>query len=71
MIAREPRGSNGFGYDPVFLFPGLRRTYAELSEEDKNRHSHRARAVALLLDGGFPSRRVSECGIGGSGSNGQ
>ncbi len=48
-ITRSPRGSNGFGYDPVFLFPELGRTYAELGEEEKNRVSHRARAVQALL----------------------
>jgi XTP/dITP diphosphohydrolase len=49
-IAREPRGSNGFGYDPVFLFPELGRTYAELTDAQKNRHSHRASAVRSLLE---------------------
>lgn len=49
-IAHEPRGSNGFGYDPVFLLPKLGRTYGELSEEEKNRCSHRCRAVQLLLE---------------------
>jgi len=50
VIADTPRGTHGFGYDPVFLFPELGKTYAELSEEEKNRVSHRARAVASLLD---------------------
>jgi XTP/dITP diphosphohydrolase len=49
IIADEPRGSNGFGYDPIFLFPELRKTYAELSESEKNQYSHRAHAVASLL----------------------
>jgi XTP/dITP diphosphohydrolase len=48
-IISEPRGSNGFGYDPVFLFPKLGKTFAELSESEKNQHSHRSRAVASLL----------------------
>ena len=48
LIAAEPRGSNGFGYDPVFLDPVLGRTAAELSPVEKNRVSHRARACALL-----------------------
>ncbi len=48
-IAREPRGTNGFGYDPVFFFPALGRTYAELSQAEKNLYSHRSRAVASLL----------------------
>jgi len=50
-IAREPRGSHGFGYDPIFFIPELGRTYAELDEEEKNRCSHRAHAVAALLAG--------------------
>lgn len=49
VIAQEPRGCNGFGYDPVFFFPELGRTYAELTESEKNLHSHRARAVQSLL----------------------
>ena len=50
IITMESRGTNGFGYDPVFLFPELNKTFAELSEFEKNLHSHRARAVASLLD---------------------
>jgi non-canonical purine NTP pyrophosphatase (RdgB/HAM1 family) len=49
VIANEPRGNNGFGYDPVFYFPALGKTYAELTEMEKNTHSHRARAVAALV----------------------
>jgi XTP/dITP diphosphohydrolase len=49
IIAPEPQGTNGFGYDPVFYFPELKKTYAELTGEEKNRHSHRAHAVASLL----------------------
>jgi XTP/dITP diphosphohydrolase len=45
----EPRGARGFGYDPIFLFPELGRTYAELTETEKNQHSHRAHAVRQLL----------------------
>jgi XTP/dITP diphosphohydrolase len=44
----EPRGSNGFGYDPVFLSTDLGITFAEASEEAKARVSHRARAIARL-----------------------
>ena len=50
VIAGEPRGSNGFGYDPIFFFPELSRTYAELSEPEKNLYSHRARAVRSFLE---------------------
>jgi XTP/dITP diphosphohydrolase len=44
----EERGENGFGYDPLFLVLGFDRTMAELSPEEKNRISHRARAVRAL-----------------------
>jgi XTP/dITP diphosphohydrolase len=44
-IVPEERGTGGFGYDPIFLLPELGLTMAELSEETKNRLSHRARAV--------------------------
>jgi XTP/dITP diphosphohydrolase len=44
-IIPEERGQNGFGYDPIFLFPELGRTMAELSMDEKNQISHRARAV--------------------------
>jgi len=45
-IAEAPRGKGGFGYDPVFFYPPLGRTLAELTEEEKARVSHRAHAVA-------------------------
>jgi XTP/dITP diphosphohydrolase len=44
-IIPEERGTGGFGYDPIFLLPELRRTMAELGMDEKNRLSHRARAV--------------------------
>jgi XTP/dITP diphosphohydrolase len=47
-IAREPRGGGGFGYDPLFLVDGFGRTMAELTDDEKNRVSHRAAAVAAL-----------------------
>jgi len=50
IITREPRGEHGFGYDPIFLFPALGKTFAELNELEKNRYSHRARAVAAMLE---------------------
>jgi XTP/dITP diphosphohydrolase len=46
IITYAPRGTNGFGYDPVFYFPKLGKTMAELPFEIKNRISHRARAAA-------------------------
>ena len=48
-IARSPRGSNGFGYDPLFLLPERGLTAAELPTEQKNRISHRGLAAARLL----------------------
>ena len=48
-IARVPRGGGGFGYDPLFLIPGLGRTSAELNAAEKNRISHRGRALAALV----------------------
>ena len=48
-IIPEERGSNGFGYDPIFLLPELGKTMAELSMAQKNRLSHRARAIQASL----------------------
>jgi XTP/dITP diphosphohydrolase len=45
VISTEPRGSAGFGYDPIFLVPEYGKTFAELGEEVKNRISHRAKAL--------------------------
>ena len=47
-IAEEPRGTEGFGYDPVFIPDGQEQTVAELGDEWKSRNSHRARAAAAL-----------------------
>jgi XTP/dITP diphosphohydrolase len=47
-VTRAPRGSGGFGYDPLFVVAGTDRTMAELAEHEKNRLSHRARAFAAL-----------------------
>jgi len=48
LIIDSFRGENGFGYDPLFLVPDLGKTFAELSQEEKNRISHRARAMEKL-----------------------
>jgi XTP/dITP diphosphohydrolase len=48
-IAKQPRGTSGFGYDPIFLFEELGRTYAELTSDQKNVYSHRGRAFRRLL----------------------
>jgi XTP/dITP diphosphohydrolase len=47
-ITRTPRGSGGFGYDPLFVVAGTEKTMAELGEDEKNRISHRGRAFAGL-----------------------
>jgi XTP/dITP diphosphohydrolase len=48
VIAEAPRGTNGFGYDPVFVPAGETRTYAELTDAEKNAISHRGRAARAL-----------------------
>ena len=48
VISNEPAGSRGFGYDPLFYYPPLKKTFAELSKEEKNRVSHRGKAMAEL-----------------------
>jgi XTP/dITP diphosphohydrolase len=52
-IAEEPRGSEGFGYDPVFVPSGEEQTVAELGNEWKSRNSHRARAAQALSGKAF------------------
>jgi len=49
VITEEPRGTGGFGYDPIFLFEELGRTYAELTAEQKNVYSHRGKSFRKLL----------------------
>ncbi|MBW2466785.1 MAG: XTP/dITP diphosphatase [Deltaproteobacteria bacterium] len=49
QITREPKGDAGFGYDPVFFFPEYNRTFAELSSEEKNRVSHRGKALGEVV----------------------
>jgi XTP/dITP diphosphohydrolase len=48
VIIPEERGTGGFGYDPIFLLPELGRTMAELSMQEKNQLSHRARAMQAI-----------------------
>lgn len=49
-IGFEPKGANGFGYDPIFVVENTDLTMAELSEEEKNTISHRARALKTVID---------------------
>jgi XTP/dITP diphosphohydrolase len=49
FITQEERGERGFGYDPIFLYPPAGLTFAEMSEDRKNRCSHRRRAAEHLL----------------------
>jgi XTP/dITP diphosphohydrolase len=50
ILLDRPRGRDGFGYDPIFFFPSLGKTYAEISREEKNQHSHRGKAFRKTLD---------------------
>jgi len=50
IILDEPRGGNGFGYDPLFYFPRISKTFAELSAEEKSHYSHRGAAFQKLLE---------------------
>ena len=48
-ILNAPSGGGGFGYDPIFYFPALKKTFAEISAEEKNQFSHRGKAFRRLL----------------------
>jgi XTP/dITP diphosphohydrolase len=50
IILDAPRGTNGFGYDPLFYFPQIHKTFAELTAEEKSQHSHRGMAFRHLLE---------------------
>ncbi len=50
LITTEPAGSNGFGYDPVFYYPPLKKTFAELTMQEKSHVSHRGKALRELRD---------------------
>ena len=57
-IVAAPRGKGGFGYDPVFLYPPLGKTFAEISAEEKDRVSHRGEALRAL------AAHIKEHGLG-------
>lgn len=48
-VIKEIRGSSGFGYDPIFYYPELNRTFGEISSEEKDRVSHRGKALRKLF----------------------
>ena len=50
-LAQEPRGTHGFGYDPIFYYPPLGKTFAQMTVEEKNQISHRALALERLSVG--------------------
>jgi XTP/dITP diphosphohydrolase len=49
VIIEAPRGTNGFGYDPLFYFPEIGKTFAELTAEEKSKYSHRGAAFRMFL----------------------
>lgn len=55
-IIMEPRGTGGFGYDPIFIPKGYDKTFAQMSAEDKNKLSHRGQAFRKLKESLFKSR---------------
>ncbi len=57
ILLSEPRGENGFGYDPLFYFPKLGKSFAELTPEEKNSVSHRGNAISLFV------RALKESGV--------
>ncbi len=50
IILAAPRGENGFGYDPLFYFPEIQKTFAELTAEEKSKYSHRGSAFRRFLE---------------------
>ena len=50
VIAEKPAGSKGFGYDPIFFYPPMGKTFAQMAMAEKSRVSHRGKALAELRD---------------------
>jgi len=61
VILDSPRGTNGFGYDPLFYFPQIQKAFAELSAEEKARYSHRGAAFRQFLE--WYSKRFPDVSI--------
>jgi XTP/dITP diphosphohydrolase len=61
IILEAPRGTNGFGYDPLFYFPQIYKTFAELSAEEKSQYSHRGAAFRQLLE--WCEKRIADHSI--------
>jgi XTP/dITP diphosphohydrolase len=66
MIVDPPRGTNGFGYDPIFVPQEFEQTFGELPAEVKNRISHRGRAIRLFADW-LATLEPNDQGLGGGG----
>jgi XTP/dITP diphosphohydrolase len=60
LILEAPRGEQGFGYDPLFFVPEVGKTFAEMSLEEKGRHSHRGKALAALIEAYKDGFRIPE-----------
>jgi XTP/dITP diphosphohydrolase len=50
VIAEAPSGENGFGYDPIFYYPPLGKTFAQMTRDEKNKVSHRGKALGEMRD---------------------
>lgn len=61
IILDAPRGTNGFGYDPLFYFPQIHKTFAELTAREKSRYSHRGAAFRQFLE--WCEKRIPDQGI--------
>lgn len=59
LICESPRGTNGFGYDPIFLIPSKNKTFAEMECEEKNRISHRTEAFLKMKQGWWDEDFIS------------
>ncbi len=60
-VLDAPRGTNGFGYDPLFYFPEIQKTFAELSAEEKSKYSHRGAAFRQFLN--WCEKRIADGAI--------